>query len=138
MSIIRGKQSPQEAVQTLLPSTMPPTSIPSIPSPTLLVPLASRGVEVMTEEVQRETLGVLSNNKFQPQTARDKMRLMFEQKEAQRKESSSTRSKKTKKADGNGGKENSAKRKVAKPRKKKGAKTTPHVESDQDDEDSSD
>ena len=104
----------------------------------VLVPLASHAVEVLTEEVQRETQGVLSNNKFQPQTTRDKMRFMFKQKEAQRKQSSTTRTKKTKKADDTGGKENSANLKVAKSRKKKGAKITPLVESNQDHEQSID
>jgi hypothetical protein len=83
IATIRGRQSPQEAVETLLPATMAPSTFPSIPPPTVLVPLASHAVQVLTEEVQRDQ-GVSSNTKFQPQTARDKMRLMFQQNEAQR------------------------------------------------------
>jgi hypothetical protein len=49
--------------------TIPPSLFPSIPPPIVHVPVASHTAQFLTEEVQRETQGVLSNNKFQPHAA---------------------------------------------------------------------
>jgi len=52
----------------------------------LLLLVATHASQVLAEEPRLEVQGVLTKDRFQPQTARDKMRLMFEQWEAHRKE----------------------------------------------------
>jgi hypothetical protein len=85
-----------------------------------IFPLASYAQENLNEERLQEIRGVQSQHLYQPQTARDKMRLMFEQKEAHRKENEEhDKSKKSKAA---ADKENTANAK--KPRKTAPAKKT--------------
>ncbi len=71
--VLKTIVSPQPRLVTPLPRLLP-------------LPLATLASQVLAEEPRLEIQGVLTKDKFQPQTARDKMRLMFEQKEGHRKE----------------------------------------------------